>query len=149
VEFWERRLRLGQRLTAVGGSDTHLLRTADPDMRHSRGLGGPTTWVEAGPRPDAAAILRGLRAGRTFVSASPAGPQLYLDRVGDRFEVEIRGGQGAALVLVGDRGIVDAGAVPSDERTTTFDVPPSTYVRAQLVNSTDDVMALTNPIWLS
>ena len=27
------------------------------DLRHSRGLGIPTTWVEAGPRPDVAGAL--------------------------------------------------------------------------------------------
>jgi PHP domain len=148
LEFWERRLRLGQRLTAVGGSDTHMLRTADPDLRHSRGIGGPTTWVDAGARPDVAAILDAMRAGRTFVSASPAGPQLYLDLVGDRLEVEVRGGQGTALVLAGDHGVVDTAAVPEDERTMTFAVSPSTYIRAQLIDSTGDVMALTSPIWL-
>jgi hypothetical protein len=90
-----------------------------------------------------------MRAGRTFVSASPAGPQLYLDRVGDRLEVEVRGGQGNALVLIGDRGVVDTAAVASDQRTMTFGVPPGSYVRAQLVGSTGDVMALTSPIWLA
>jgi hypothetical protein len=149
LELWERRLRLGQRLTAVGGSDTHMLRTADPDTRHARGLGGPTTWVDAGARPDATAILGGMRAGRTFVSASPAGPQLYLDRVGDRLEVEVRDGLGAALVLIGDHGVVDAGAVLTNEWTMSFGVPPSTYVRAQLVGATGDVIALTSPIWLA
>jgi hypothetical protein len=148
LELWERRLREGRRLAAVGGSDTHLLRSPDPDMRHSRGLGGPTTWVEAGARPDVAAILGGMRAGRTFVSASPAGPQLYLDRVEDELQVEVRGGRGSALLLIGDDGVVNATAVTSDERTMTFGVPPATYVRAQLVGSTGEVLALTSPIWL-
>jgi len=149
LEFWERRLRAGQRLTAVGGSDMHMLRAADPDMRHSRGLGGPTTWVEAGAQPDVAAILGGMHASRTFVSASPAGPQLYLDRVEDELAVEVRGGQGSALVLIGDGRVVEATAVLSDEQTTTFAVPPTAYVRAQLVSSTGEVTALTSPIWLA
>jgi len=149
LELWEQRLREGCRLAAVGGSDTHLLRSVDPDMRHSRGLGGPTTWIEAGARPDVAAILDGMRAGRTFVSASPAGPQLYLDRIEDELQVEVRGGRGCALVLIGDGGVVDATAVTSDERTMTFGVPRVSYVRAQLVGPAGEVAALTSPIWLA
>ena len=149
LELWEQRLREGCRLAAVGGSDTHLLRSVDPDMRHSRGLGGPTTWIEAGARPDVVAILDGMRAGRTFVSASPAGPQLYLDRIEDELQVEVRGGRGCALVLIGDGGVVDATAVTSDERTMTFGVPRVSYVRAQLVGPAGDVVALTSPIWLA
>ena len=150
VAFWEARLRAGQRLTAVGGSDTHKLRSIDSDARHAPGLGRPTTWVETGPRPDAAAILRGLRAGRTFVSASPNGPQLYLDRVGDELAVDIRGGRGTALLLIGDRGVIGAHAVVSDDETKTVAVPgPTTYIRAQLVDSGGEVKALTSPIWFS
>ena len=150
VAFWEARLRAGQRLTAVGGSDTHRLRSVDADPRHSPALGGPTTWVETGPRPDAAAILRGLRAGRTFVSASPHGPQLYLDRIGDELTVDIRDGRGTALLLIGEGGVIEAQPVESDEATTTLAVPGRTsYVRAQLVDSSGEVVALTSPIWLS
>ena len=32
LEFWDARLRAGQRLVAVGGSDTHVLRGTDPDV---------------------------------------------------------------------------------------------------------------------
>jgi hypothetical protein len=150
VAFWETRLRAGQRLTAVGGSDTHKLRSVDADRRHAPGLGRPTTWVETGRRPDAAAILRGLRAGRTFVSASPRGPQLYLDRVKDELAVDIRGGRGTGLQLIGDRGVIEAHSVESDETTKTVAVHGRTsYIRAQLVDPSGEVVALTNPIWFS
>ena len=153
LAFWEARLRAGMHLAAVGGSDTHNLRSADPDPRHSTGLGAPTTWVEAGPDPDAAAILAALRAGRTFISSSPAGPQLYLDRVGDGVLVSVRGGAGLALIVLSDAGAIGAGAVPpglrpDEEWTLRVAVPRGTaYVRAQLVAATGDLAALTNPIW--
>ncbi|MEA2550027.1 MAG: hypothetical protein QOE42_2625 [Chloroflexota bacterium] len=150
VAFWEARLRAGQRLTAVGGSDTHSLRTPDADPRHSPALGRPTTWVETGPQPDAAAILRGLRASRTFVSASPQGPQLYLDRIDDELTVDIRDGRGTALLLIGEHDVIEARPVESEAATTTVAVPGRTsYVRAQLVDSSGEVVALTSPIWLS
>src|SRR4029079_1622061 len=148
LAFWERRLRSGQRLVAVGGSDTHVLRTPDPDPRHAQALRMPTTWVEAGPNPDARAILDGMRAGRTFVSASPAGPQLYLDRAGTGVEVSVRDAPGAALLIVGDHGAIAAEASDGGTWSTTARVPRgTTSVRAQLVGPQGDLLALTSPIW--
>jgi hypothetical protein len=149
VAFWEQRLRAGRRLTAVGGSDTHTLRSSGSDPRHGDALGTPTTWVEAGPRPDSSSILGGLRAGRTFVSSTPAGPQLYLDWAEDGLVVEVRNGQGSALLLVGDNGTLDARAVDLERWRKTF--PGSwttTYIRAQLVDPTGDVTAIASPVWL-
>jgi len=148
LSFWESRLRVGQRVVAVGGSDTHVLRAQDPDPRHAQALGMPTTWVEAGPTPDARAILEGLRRGRTFVSASPAGPQLYLDRAGDRIDVTVRDAEGAALVILGDEGVIAAEAAGAGTWSTTAGVPDgATYVRAQLVGPHGDLLALTSPVW--
>ncbi|MFL5679471.1 MAG: CehA/McbA family metallohydrolase, partial [Chloroflexota bacterium] len=121
--FWESRLRNGQRLVAVGGSDTHILRSRDPDPRHAQGVGTPTTWVEAGPGADAAAILDAMRAGRTFVSGAPAGPQLYLDRAPSGAAVEVRGGRGATVVVLDDAGAVGAAAVDSDAWSGEFRMP--------------------------
>jgi hypothetical protein len=91
-----------------------------------------------------------LHAGRTFVSALPRGPQLYLDRIDDELTVDIRDGRGTALLLIGERGVIQAQTVESDEATTTVAVPGRTsYVRAQLVDSSGEVVALTSPIWLS
>ena len=108
----------------------------------------PTTWVEAGPSPDARAILDGLRGGRTFVSASPAGPQLYLDRARDGIEVTVRDADGAALVILGDRGTIAAEASQAGLWSTSARVPAgTTYVRAQLVGPHGDLLALTSPMW--
>ena len=148
LAFWETRLRAGERLVAVGGSDTHVLRSQDPDPRHAEALGMPTTWVEAGPNPDARAILDGMRAGRTFVSASPAGPQLYLDRDGTGVEVTVRDAPGAALLIIGDHLAIAAEASRDGTWSTTARVPSATtYVRAQLVGAQGDLLALTSPLW--
>jgi hypothetical protein len=149
VEFWESRLRAGARLTAVGGSDTHLLRARDPDARHSQRLGMPTTWVDAGARLDPDTILDALRGGRTFVSASPAGPQLYLEPGGDGARVSVRGGGGAVLALVTDVGRI-AGAVvtDADEWNASYTIPrDARYVRAELANARGEMQALTSPLW--
>jgi hypothetical protein len=149
VEFWESRLRAGARLTAVGGSDTHLLRARDPDARHSQRLGMPTTWVDAGARLDPDTILDALRGGRTFVSASPAGPQLYLEPGGDGARVSVRGGGGAVLALVTDVGRIAGSVVTdADEWNASYTVPrDARYVRAELANARGEMQALTSPLW--
>ena len=148
LAFWETRLRAGRRLVAVGGSDTHTLRSVDADLRHAPGLGTPTTWVHAGDRPDTDAVLGALRAGRTFISDSPAGPQLYLEPGGRGANVTVRDGAGTALVLVGEHGTIAAAAVGPDEWTTSIAIPRDTaYVRAQLVAENGDLRALTSPLW--
>jgi len=148
LERWESRLRLGQRLVAIGGSDTHVLRSRDPDPRHATRLGMPTTWVEAGAGADAAAILAAMRAGRTFVSASPAGPQLYLEPAGHGVAVSVAGGRGATLVVLGDEGAIGAAAVAVEDWSSTIAVPRATsWVRAQLVASNGDLLALTSATW--
>ncbi len=148
LAFWESRLRAGERLIAVGGSDTHVLRSDDADLRHGPSPGTPTTWVEAGPDADAAAILGAMRAGRTFVSASPAGPQLYLDPDGDQLAVTVRDAPGTALLVIGAAGPIAAEASRPGEWSTTVAVPPgTTYLRAQLVDAASEVVALTSPVW--
>ncbi len=148
LAFWETRLRAGEHLVAVGGSDTHVLRSDDPDERHGPALGSPTTWVETGPDADAAAILRGLRAGRTFVSASPAGPQLYIDRDGDRIAVTVHDAPDAALVIIGSDGPIAVEPAAPGRWSTTLSVPHgTTYVWAQLVVGGSEVVALTSPLW--
>ncbi|HET7030217.1 MAG TPA: CehA/McbA family metallohydrolase [Candidatus Limnocylindrales bacterium] len=145
---FDERLRAGQRLAAVGGSDTHILRGEDADPRHAPFPGTPTTWVEAGPDPSPATILGAIRRGRTFVSASPAGPQLYLDRSEDGLRVSAVDGDGSALLLVGADGVVAAASVNSARWSEAFRWPGETaYVRAQLVAADGGVVALTSPVW--
>jgi hypothetical protein len=146
--FWDAQLRAGRRLAAVGGSDTHNLRDPDPDPRHAPLPGRPTTWVDGGPEPTAATILDAIRAGRTFVSASPAGPQLYLDRIPGGAEVAVVDGAGAALILAGQRGIMAATSVDTAEWSIRVPWPGETpYLRAQLGTADGVVVALTSPVW--
>jgi PHP domain len=147
LAFWDARLRAGQRLVAVGGSDTHILRGTDPDPRHAPGLGSPTTWVEVGSQPDAGAILRAIRSGRTFISASPAGPQLYLDPSERDVTARVVDGPGAALLLIGEDGVIETAAVDADDWSRRFRQPAAPWLRAQLVGASGDVLALSSPIW--
>ena len=161
LAWWDERLRRGERLVAVGGSDTHSLRRADPDPRHAYALGRPTTWVRTTGDADrsrpmrsesaAGFILGALRAGHAFVSASPRGPQLYLEpdraRLG-RVSVEVRGASGAAVLVFTEAGCVVAAPVAADAWDTSFEAPAGArYVRAEVVGTTGLMLALSNPIW--
>lgn len=148
LRWWEGGLRAGRRLVALGGSDTHHLRTPDPDPRHARGLGTPTTWVQADRSP--ASVLAALRAGRAFVSRAPDGPQLYLHTDADTQEVRWRvvGGRGAALVLVSAGGVAHAARVGSDDWADQLRPPEwRGYLRAELLDEHGGVLALSNPVY--
>ena len=149
LDHWDGLLRRGVRCAALGGSDTHYLHGRDVPPRHADSLGTPTTWVRA--EASVPSILEALREGRSFVSESPRGPQLYLDpdraRTG-HVAVEVRDGTGATLRLLGDGGVIASSSIDDPRWDATFEVPGGTrYVRAQLESSAGDVRALANPIW--
>ncbi len=151
LAYWEELLRRGERAAALGGSDTHYLHRPAVTPRHADALGRPTTWVDAGARPTVATIMAALREGRSFVSESPRGPQLYLEpdrgRTG-RVVVEVRDGAGATLALLSDSGAIEAAPVNDAAWDRAFDLPAgSRYVRAQVVAANGDLRALTNPVW--
>ena len=75
LALWDRLLRQGRRLTAVGGSDLH--QALPGEEIEGLSLGRPCTWVYAEALSEQA-ILAGIRAGHVFISASPNGPRLRL-----------------------------------------------------------------------
>jgi hypothetical protein len=146
---WDDLLRRGVRCAAVGGSDTHYLHRRDAAPRHADSIGTPTTWVRVDGAPTVTSILAALRDGRSFVSESPRGPQLYLDldpaRM-SRVSVEARDAEGARLEVITAAGTI--ASKPADEQLV-FDIPgDARFVRAQLVGENGAVRALTNPLWI-
>ena len=63
ANFWDTQLRDGHRLAAIGGSDSH---NAINQPHPPGSIGWPTTAVEA-DELSVSAILKGIRAGRTFI----------------------------------------------------------------------------------
>lgn len=63
IPFWEHQLDLGNRLTAIGGSDNH--RPMRP-LDEAGSIGRPTTVVYA-TELSTPAILEGIRSGRVFI----------------------------------------------------------------------------------
>lgn len=150
LAYWEERLRGGERLIALGGSDTHRLRASGPGALFSPRLGQPTTWVRVAGPPTPTAILAGLRAGDCFISAEPAGPQLYLTPDGDGAHVHVVGAAGATLLLVAAGRAVWAAAIAHEDHQVQVPFPAGApYLRAQLVDACGRVLALSNPLWLT
>jgi hypothetical protein len=146
LAWWEEQLRAGRRIVALGGSDTHNLKEVDPDNRHGRMLGLPTTWARVGSDRSADGVLSALRRGDVFISQDVDGPQLYLSRVGDEVVVRAVGGRGVALMLVSQDGVEAATTLRSDDASETFRVPRHGYLRAQLLDEHGQLLALTNPL---
>jgi hypothetical protein len=63
IPFWEARLKAGDRITAIGGSDNH---DAGLDPKKPAAIGRPTTVVFARAL-STPAILDGIRSGRVFI----------------------------------------------------------------------------------
>ena len=170
--WWDGLLRKGRRLVAVGGSDLHEL--PRPDRLAPYPLGTPTTWVYAAA-PTPAAILDGIRAGHVFVSAAPAGPQLYLTSgntmQGDVLSVphdgafvvrcRVRGAKGKILRLVSSRGLEATVNITSERFDHEHRLPTAglLYVRAEVIRPPEGdlarepaaliVDALSNPIYVT
>jgi hypothetical protein len=159
LAFWTQRLDAGQRLVAVGGSDSHFHHKPHPAQ-----LGQPCMFILPDGRRSPQGVLDGLRQGHAFISESPDGPQLRLTSgdaiMGDSVSrpadnqlpvsVEVIGGSGAVLELH-TRGNVERIPVEIDNQVITriVDVSDTPYVRAQLVDpASGHVRALTNPIYV-
>jgi hypothetical protein len=141
LQWWDQHLRAGRRIIGLGGSDTHNLRAGDH-------LGRPTTWAHVGAQLTAAGVLGALRAGRVFISAAPAGPQLYLRRIGSSLHVHVVGASGAVLTLVSDAGLQRAAVVDAEDwESEVVSLAGRRYVRAQLMDAAGQMLALTNPVY--
>ncbi|HUF52666.1 MAG TPA: CehA/McbA family metallohydrolase [Dehalococcoidia bacterium] len=172
LERWDSLLQRGERVVAVGGSDTHSIPPAEP--RHPHGLAEPTTWVYAG-EPSEAGVLAAIRAGHAFITDSPnRGAHLELladadhdgayDRtMGDtvppgviRFRVKVTGGDERRLWLITDGAPIDIITLDRDESVIDFslDISGRRYVRAELRGRRghpergEVIWAMTNPIWV-
>lgn len=162
LEYWEGRLRHGERLVAVGGSDGHFLHRP-----HIARIGTPTMWIYCPGSPTAANLLAALRSGHAFISAAPDGPQLYLSSgdamMGDSIKRPAAGvlnvraravnGKGLQIALYGAGGLLAHDMINGEDQSLTIPVPvgDTPYVRAELAEpaSVPRVMrALTNPLYI-
>ncbi|HEY8172184.1 MAG TPA: CehA/McbA family metallohydrolase, partial [Dehalococcoidia bacterium] len=90
---WEDHLQRGERLVAVGGSDSHCVPPAK--MTQPNGPGEPCTWVYLEGALTQRAVLEAVERGHVFISEAPNGPFIEMRADTD--------GSGAFETLPGDR----------------------------------------------
>ena len=150
LDFWETRLKRGERLTAVGGSDSHFLKRDHPAK-----LGQPTLWVYCPDDPTPRNLLNAIRAGKTFVSARPVAPMIFMSsEQSDPAIVDLNprlvNAIGMTLEVITAQGCVREYAVEQGDESKTFTIDgrDTPYIRVQLVQD-GEVKALTSPIYVS
>ena len=149
IKYWEGWLDRGFQVGATGGADNHYKATTPV-----QGPGQPTTWVYAADRSEAA-ILEGLREGRTTISHQPpgsGGPRLFLEAdadangtyesiVGDTIpagaamRARVEGAPGAELRLITTEGLASAPvSVVGASFEHRFSAPEgATWLRTEIV----------------
>jgi hypothetical protein len=129
ADMWEKQIRAGMRLTAIGGSDNH---NALAEPGHAGAIGYPTTVVEA-KELSVAAILAGIRAGHVFIDLTASGEKL----------IELGARDGNAEAHMGDA----LAAASSDVVKIELHVVacPSTVVHL-LVDGTEHDPSATMPV---
>ncbi|MFC7155009.1 CehA/McbA family metallohydrolase [Halomarina halobia] len=157
VQTWDRMLREGRYLPAVGASDAH---------DYEDDIGVPHTVVHA-PRLGRDAVLAGLAAGRSYVVESDA---ITLDVravsgsheaiPGERLErppkapitveLAVRGAPGSEVTFHTQDSIVKTVSVTEDRQRIAYETTAeaSAFVRIELRTADGDMLALTNPVFL-
>lgn len=147
LSYWDSALQRGWRLAANGGSDLHGTNNAN-----GFAAGLPTTVVHAG-RLAKQDVVAAVRTGRSFVTKSPHGVEVYLTArrpgqrtytggtvwgdVGDqvRISCRVRRGAGRRLFLIAQGAVVSVTQLSELDQTveTTLSLPPGGgYVRAEV-----------------
>ncbi len=171
---WEEHLKHGERMIAVGGSDSHCVPPAT--MTQPNGPGEPCTWVYVEGPLTQRAVLDAVERGRVFISEAPTGPYIELraDADGDgvfealqgdriaaadgtlvRFRVNYRGPDGKHLRFFGKRGLVKEITPDVEEYDGEFElrIEGDGYLRCEVrgfrgrPDRGEVVHAMTNPIY--
>ncbi|MGC9467944.1 MAG: CehA/McbA family metallohydrolase [Anaerolineae bacterium] len=168
--LWDRLLRAGHRITAVGGSDVHQA-PLDGD-RGSAAVGLPCTWVYA-RELSTAGLLAGIKAGHVFISELPSGPRISLwattldgprkaALMGDELRVSPGTRVRLCCVVEDAEGCVLRLRSSESEEVTSITTNPfrhecetrvdqDTFMRVEVISPTSQappVRALSNPVYL-
>ncbi len=158
LAFWESRLKRGQHLAAVGGSDFHFSK-----KEHEAHIAQPTTFIYCPSDPSATNLLDSLRAGHAFISESPTGPRLDLQlgsaMMGDIWVgtdtptclVRVHDAIGGELQIWTDQGLINSFDITANEQTFHHLLNDLSiqYIRVQVVDTiSKHIRAISNPIYI-
>jgi hypothetical protein len=170
---WEDHLKRGERMVAVGGSDSHCVPPAP--MTQPNGPGEPCTWVFVEDALTQRAVLEAVERGHVFISEAPNGPFIemradadgtgeFATLPGDRidatsvpvpFRIKYRGPDGKHIRLFGREGLIREFTADREEYDVTLDLrlEGDGYVRCEVrgfrgrPERGEVVHAMTNPIY--
>lgn len=171
---WQYQLNRGERVVAVGGSDSHCVPPAD--MTQPNGPGEPCTWVWVDGDLSQQSVLSAVEAGHVFISEAPNGPMLDLraDCDGDgvfealsgdvvvpapgakmKFHLKYRGPDGKHLRYFSRKGLERDVVATSEDFDDEFELrcDGDDYLRVECrgfrgrPDRGEVVHALTNPIY--
>lgn len=148
VEKWDKLLREGKIFTASAGSDIH-----EPRFE----IAEPLTRVLSDDE-SVSAIIRGLRARHVYITQHPSYEiEFYLCHngetagIGDWLKttedviasVTIKGFPECEVRLITENGIAE-----KTSRASLSVKMKANYIRVEVRNAQDDMLGLTNPIWI-
>ncbi|MDZ4317384.1 MAG: CehA/McbA family metallohydrolase, partial [Phenylobacterium sp.] len=170
MAFWEKRLNVGLRITAIGGSDNH---DATLDPAKAPAIGVPTTVVRA-PELSQTAILGAIRQGHVFLDIAGTRDRLLEVRArangaaaqmgdvlsapaGTKVAVEVRvvGAPGSSISLAGDGArlaVLPDPKINGADQTVSFDLNADgvrRWLRVDVRDSNGKLILLGNPIYLT
>jgi hypothetical protein len=164
LRIWQRLLRQGRRVAAVGGSDSHT---------RLQPVGSPQTVVYASDL-SIQALVDGLRRGRAYVARSRSVAVEFTASSGDAAEVAgpgrtlrvphgkpvtvtamVTGAGGTTAALITAAGCVARATVHASTRTMLrweLDAAAARFARLEIRDARRPLgamVALTNPVWLA
>ena len=165
IDFYERALAAGNRIAAVGVSDSHNAGRT-PGGATQAPIGEATTVVRA-EELSASGIECGVKAGHTYVKVTGnAGPDLRFEAgppgwkgapaiFGDtvrgssaRFTARVTGGDGRTLIVYRNGEAFRSVPVTGNEFTTAFDAAGAGRYRLQLQRGSS-IESVSSPIYFS
>ena len=172
LRTWDHLLRHGWDIVANGGSDLHGI------VNENGVVAGTPTTVTYASALSRGAVIAAIRSGRSYITRTPDGVEVYLTASGDAGQetftggriwgavgdlvpvrVLVRKGAGMRLRLLTERGEVEAVELEHDDQTVEAPVPIGAkhgFVRAEVRGQDGrllpvpqlDMEAFTNPIRL-
>lgn len=162
VKWWDERLIAGYRLIAIGASDTHV-REGSPNN-----LGTPQSvvYAESLSKGD---LIKGIKNGKVYIRANDSIKIVFEARSGNEkamlgdilklgkdqnsfaIDIHIENCKKQKLKIYSNLGSFKEVILNSDDQNLSFQIHDSKvkYLRAEIRSGNDDMLALTNPIFIS
>ncbi len=167
LQLWDKLLKEGKRITAIGSSDTHLPPYEPSEYPVNRAVGSPAVFVRSGR--DKANLLESIKAGHVYVTEDPqqevtfsafqgseTGDSIVANDSGEvNFFVRLKGfRKGSWLKVISHLADERKSTVskqvsePILELNSSIRVDGPGYIRLEVRNPDGSMAAFTNPIWI-